>query len=112
MTLQFKPEVRIVSLTPQLVAVLELAALWSLRTRVGVEINSIDDGAAGRVGDTLHGLSLAVDVDTVGDKQQDIDELAEFLRRTLPPQYDVVWEKDHVHVEYDVHRGPISARRT
>lgn len=112
MTLRFKPEVRIVDLSARIAGVLELAALWSLRTRVDVEVNSIDDGAFGRLQNTLHGFSLAVDLDTVGDKQDDLEELAEYLRRTLDPQYDVVWEGDHIHVEWDVHRGPLMRRPT
>jgi hypothetical protein len=107
MGVQFKPEVRFTYLTPQLVTVLQLAALWSLRTRVGVEVNSIDDGPNIHMQTSLHGYSLAIDLDTVGDKMPDTQELAEFLRRTLDPQYDLVWEGDHVHVEWDVHRGPL-----
>jgi hypothetical protein len=112
MTVRFKPEVRIVYLTEQLAAVLQLAALWSLRTRVDVEVNSIDDGAAGRLADTLHGCSLAIDLDTVGDKQPDTQQLADWLRRMLEPQYDLVWEGTHVHVEWDVHRPPLLRRQT
>src|SRR5262249_55424995 len=112
MSLRFKPEVRITYLTEQLTTVLLLASLWSLRTRIDVEVNSIDDGAPGRVGNTLHGYSLAVDLDTVGDKQPELDELAEYLRRTLNPQYDCVWEGNHVHVEWDARRGPLMRRPT
>lgn len=112
MAVQFKPEVRVYAFTPQLTCVLALAAHWSLRTRVGVEVNSIDDGAPGRVGDTLHGYSLAIDLDTVGDKLPDLQDLAEFLRRTLDPQYDLVWEGNHVHVEWDVHRPALMRRPT
>lgn len=112
MPLQFKPEVRITYLTPQLANVLQLATLWSLRTRIGVEVNSIDDGQNVHMQTTLHGYSLAVDLDTVGDKQPDTEELAEYMRRVLDPQYDIVWEGDHVHVEWDAHRGPLMRRPT
>src|SRR5438067_231404 len=107
--LQFKPEVRIVVLTAQLADVLRIASIWSLRSRVHVEVNSIDDQAPGRVADTLHGYSLAVDLDTVGDKRTDTEELADFLRRTLDPQFDVLWETNHVHVEWDAHRPHLKA---
>lgn len=112
MSVRFKPEVRIVDLPPQLADVLRLAALWSLRSRVDVEINSIDDGAGVHMIGSLHGLSLAVDLDTVGDKNPDIEQLAEFLRRTLDPQYDLVFEGNHVHVEWDAHRPAILQRPT
>jgi len=111
-SVRFKQEVRIIDLPWQLVAVLRLAALWSLRSRIHVEINSIDDGAGVHMGGSLHGLSLAVDLDTVGDKNPDIEQLAEFLRRTLDPQYDLVFEGDHVHVEWDAHRPAILKRPT
>ena len=107
--LQFKPEVRVTLLTEQLADVLRLATIWSLRTRVGVEVNSIDDQAPGRVHGTLHGYSLAVDLDTVGDKPQETEELADFLARTLDPQWDVLWETNHVHAEWDARRRPLKA---
>jgi len=110
MSVRFKLEVRITYLTEQLADVLQLASLWSLRTRIDVEVNSIDDGAAGRLADTLHGCSLAIDLDTVGDKQPETQQLAEFLRRALDPQYDLVWEGNHVHVEWDAHRPPLLKR--
>jgi hypothetical protein len=109
-SIRFRPEVRIVYLTEQLSQVFLIAALWSLRTRVDVEISSVDDGPAVHQDGTLHGYSLAVDLDTVGDKQLDADELAGYLRIALDPQYDIVWEGDHVHVEWDVHRGPLMRR--
>jgi hypothetical protein len=112
MSLRFKPEVRVIYLTEQLADVLQLAALWSLRSRIDVEVNSIDDGAAVHIADTLHGCSLAVDLDTVGDKQPETRELAEWLRRTLDPQYDLVWEGNHVHVEWDAHRPALLKRPT
>jgi hypothetical protein len=108
--LRFKPEVRIVELTAQLADALTLCAQWSLRARVDVEINSIDDGPGVHQQDSLHGSSLAVDADTVGDKPAETESLGEFLRRRLPAEWDVVFEGDHVHSEWDMHRRPL--RRT
>lgn len=102
--LRFKPDVRIAELTDQLVAVLRVSAVWSTRANVGVEINSIDDDTTPPRQGSLHGDSLAVDVDTVGDKGDDLEALDRFLRRRLPAEYDVVFEGDHVHVEWDTHR--------
>lgn len=112
MSIRFKPEVRIVYMTEQIADVLRLAALWSLRSRVDVEVNSIDDGQGVHIATTLHGCSLAIDLDTVGDKAPETQQLAEWLRRTCEPQYDIVWEGNHVHVEWDVHRGPLLRRQT
>ena len=112
MSLRFKPEVRVNFLSEQIANVLALACLWSMRTRIDVEVNSIDDSAPGRVGDTLHGCSLAIDLDTVGDKQPETQQLADWLRRTLDPQFELVWEGTHVHVEWDTHRPALLRRPT
>lgn len=105
--LRFKPDVRIVYFTEQLDLMLRVATLWSCRTRIEVEVNSIDDPARDRADTTLHGKSLACDFDTVGDTEADTRALADYFRVMLPPQFDVVWEGDHVHVEWDVRRGPL-----
>lgn len=106
--LRFKPEVRIVELTAPLIQGLTLCAQWSLRARVDVEINSIDDGPGVHRADSLHGASLAIDADTVGDKPPDIDGLGEFLRRRLPPEWELLHEGDHLHLEWDMHRRPLT----
>lgn len=105
--LRVKPDVRIVEFTTPLAQAFAAATSWSLRTRIDVEVNSVDDDAAGRGASTLHGASLAVDLDTAGDRPADTHALAEHLRRALPPGFDVVLEGDHVHVEYDLHRPPL-----
>ena len=107
--IRFKPEVRIVHFTPELAGLLAAASLWSLRARIDVEVNSIDDGAGVHKPTTRHGFSIAVDLDTVGDRVAELRALAEYLWRCLPPWYDVVFEGDHVHVEYDPHRPAMPA---
>ncbi len=107
--LRFKPEVRISLLTDRLVEPLAAACAWSVRRGIDVEINSIEDGAGVHMPTSLHAFGLAIDLDTVGDRQADTFSLAEWLRRVLPPGFDVVFEGDHVHVEYDAHRPPLSA---
>lgn len=92
-------------MSSQVCEVLQQAALWSLRTRVDVEILCVDDGPNVYNHATLHGYSLAIDVDSVGDKPNDTEELAEWMRRVLPPQFDVVFEGDHIHIEWDSHRA-------
>jgi hypothetical protein len=105
--LRFKPEVRIRVFRAELAGVLLEASLWSLLERVDVEVNSIDDSVHGLTGPTLHGSSLAIDLDTVGDKASDTHALGEYLRRALPAGYDVIFEGDHMHIEYDTHRPPL-----
>lgn len=97
--IRFKPEVRIVYFNQKLAHILQAACVWSLQERIDVEINSIDDSKHGVK--TLHGKSMAMDLDTVGDKPQDLKLLYEYLVVFLGRDYDVILEKDHVHVEYD-----------
>lgn len=106
--LRFKPEVRIRYLDPRLVEPLAAACLWSARSAIDVEINSIEDGPDVHVATSLHPFGLAIDFDTVGDRAADLTALGEWFRRHLPAQYDVLLESDHVHVEWDVHRGPLA----
>lgn len=105
--IRFKPEVRIGYIDARLADVLQAACVWSYRVRVDVEVNSIEDGFGVHMTDSLHYVGLAIDLDTVGDKEADTQELAEYLRRVLHPQYDIVFEGSHVHVEYDAHRPPL-----
>lgn len=105
--LRFKPDVRVGYFDERIADVLRESSLWSYRTRVDIEVNSIEDGAAVHMAGSLHGVGLALDLDTVGDRQSDTEALADWLRRRLPPQYDVLFEANHVHVEWDAHRGPL-----
>lgn len=100
--IRFAPGVQIAYYNSRLSPILEYASVWSLRARIDVDVNSIDDKGHGPR--TLHGDSLAVDLDTAGDVFADLVKMHKFLARYLPIEYDVVLEKDHVHVEWDVHR--------
>lgn len=105
--MRFKPEVRFNWIDERLLVPLQAACLWSLRSRVDIEVNSMNDGPGVHMPTSLHYFDLAIDFDTVGDKPADTQALAESLRVQLPPQYDVLFEGDHVHVEWDAHRGPL-----
>lgn len=105
--LRFKPEVRIGYLNASLARILELAALWSLDANVDVQINSIRDSAPNRVPSSLHPFDLAVDLEPFGNAANDKQSLAEYFRRHAEPQFDVVFETSHLHVEWDVHRPPL-----
>jgi hypothetical protein len=100
--LSFKSTVRIVHFTEQLALVLRYAANWAAITKVGVEVNAIDDSE--HTASTLHGWSLAIDLDTAGDVIADLERLHGYLARHLPVPFEVLLETDHIHVEWDVHR--------
>lgn len=107
--LRFKPTVRIGYFDTRLGDVFTAASIWSLRTGIDVEINSVEDDAPGRSPASLHPFGLAVDLDTAGDARRDLERLHAWLVRTLPNGYDVVLERDHVHVEWDAHRRALPA---
>ena len=99
---RFEPNVRVVYWSEQISRIVHLASVWSLVTQIGVVINSADDGRHSKT--TLHGLSLALDLDTEGDRPNHLPELHRYIARHLPAGYDVLLESDHVHVEFDTHR--------
>lgn len=100
--IRFLPHVRVVYFGPELAEVLAVAALWSLVAGVDVEVNSIDDSGHGPA--TLHGQSLAIDLDPAGDRREHERELARFLARRLSAPWQVLLESDHVHCEWDTGR--------
>lgn len=100
--LRFKPEVRIGYFDERAGLVLHYASVFSLRSGIDLEVNSANDSAHGA--SSLHPTDLAWDLDTVGDKPEDLVKLGRFLASHLPAGYDVVRESDHVHVEFDMHR--------
>lgn len=103
--IRFMPGVQVNYFHSRLLPPLEYACAWALLARVAVDINSIDDKAHGA--NSLHHFSLAIDLDTDGDRVEDLARLHGFLARYLPPEWDVVLEKDHVHVELDMRRKPV-----
>ncbi len=54
----------------------------------------------------MHPWDLALDLDTEGDRFSDTEQLYGYLARILSLDYDVLLEKDHVHVEWDTRRRP------
>jgi hypothetical protein len=105
--LRFEPTVRIVYLTEQLARALHFASVWALVSQIPVVVNSIDDRQHGP--GTLHGFSLALDLDTEGDRPDDLRPLYGYLARHLPEGFEVLLERDHVHVEWDMHRAKVPA---
>lgn len=102
--LHFKNEVRIGVLRWQLTDMLEVLCDWSLLHRIDVHVASVNDSLPLHQAHTLHQFDLALDCNPDTMAPQDRESLAEYLRRWLPPQYDLVLENDHIHVEWDAHR--------
>lgn len=103
--LAFHPSVRFSSIEDPTVTMFRYAALWALRAGETVMVYSAEDKThnAG----SLHPYGLALDFDVIGNDPAKLELLYEFLRRWMPPGFDVVFEGNHVHVEYDVKRAPM-----
>lgn len=106
--LQFQPNVRIGYFDHQLAEVFKHASIWSLKNGKNVVVFSIEDLTHSQ--GSLHSFSLAVDLDVLGNVTADLQALYQWLRRYLPTTYDVVFENNHVHVEYDLHRPDALAK--
>jgi hypothetical protein len=97
------PYVKIMLFNSPTIQLFELLDKWSLISKKNVIINAIDNGTHGP--NTLHGLSLAWDLGIEGHQLMDFQLLGGFLKVRLPLPYEIVIESDHVHVEWDTHRG-------
>lgn len=62
-------------------------------------ITSAEEGKHKR--DSLHYEGLAIDLRTFHLKSPQQSAMVKSLQKKLGPDYDVVWEKDHIHVEFD-----------
>jgi hypothetical protein len=64
-------------------------------------ITSVCDGK--HMEGSLHGKGLAVDfrTKTAGISQEEAEDIADTIRHALGPQFDVVVEADHIHLEFD-----------
>jgi hypothetical protein len=110
--MRFAPGVAIAVFTAPLAELFALCTEWSLLERRDVEINAVDNGTHGAA--TLHGRSLAADIDTAGDRPEDLLSLARHLARRLGPTWQIIVEATHVHAEYDTGRrltGTVPARQ-
>jgi hypothetical protein len=103
--LTFKPGVQVVYFDERIALVLRETALWSVAQAIPVHVTSIDDPAPGRVPNTFHGKSLAVDVNLVDTVDPRRAALADWLVMRLPAGFDVILEGDHIHVEADPKRA-------
>ena len=79
--------------------VLEWCELWSAQTGIAVEINHGSDGQHKE--GSLHPPGLALDLDTVGDRPDDLRDLFSYLTRRLSSSWDIIHETTHIHVEWD-----------
>ena len=101
--MQIKPGVRLLGLQPQMTVALSVAE--SVYARYGAEcvLTSAVDGNHSRA--SLHYKGYAVDLRIWNVPQSKRPTLVNDLREALGTEYDVILERDHIHVEWDPKRA-------
>lgn len=78
------------------------AAKPSYQRRGNIEhfvVTSAHDGTHSE--DSLHDDGLAIDLRVWGFSESEAKRVTEELQATLGERYDVVYETDHIHIEFD-----------
>lgn len=88
-----KPGVQLSGIRPEIVLAIVVARSLFFR----VKVTSVADVHTGRVSGSLHNVGLGVDLVVPGVPAS---RVAEKLRANLGPEFDVIPEPDHVHVEF------------
>lgn len=100
--LKFDPGVCVQVFAPAMATAIHHASIWGVKTGRVVIVFSMNDRTHNP--GSLHPFDLAIDLDVAGNNSDDLKSLYQWLRRWLDPGYDVIFENNHVHVEYDVKR--------
>ena len=87
---------RALGIRPELVLVLIAVREIEHELRLDVWVTAIVNGRHRH--ESSHYLGCAVDVDDVGDRNE---LLASELETRLPPDYDVIDEGSHVHIQFE-----------
>ena len=99
--MKIKHDVNLTGLKPEML--LGIMVVDSVYTSAGFDcvVTSISDGKHGR--SSKHYIGNAADFRTSNIPQitSHINTLVTNLKESLGPQFDVVFEGDHIHVEYD-----------
>ena len=94
-----KPGVDVRGIQPEILLARIIAGEIFARYGVACIITSVLDGKHGM--DSKHYVGQAIDLRTRHMDERLWPIVAEELNKALGPQYDVVLESDHIHVEYD-----------
>lgn len=100
--LVFGTGVQIGYFTPEVYMTLHTAAIVSLLEGFDVYVTSVQDKQHNP--GSLHPFGLAADLGVQANEPAKLEKLFSQLTRRMPTTYDVVYEGNHVHVEYDLHR--------
>ncbi len=89
-----KHDVDLAGIRPEMVAGLLVIASVFMRYDCNLTITCVRDGTHKR--GSLHYVGQAIDI----RRPYDLPEIKDELQRTLGPQFDVVEEINHIHIEF------------
>lgn len=96
-----KQGVRIANLQPQLLVAMMVANDVYKAHNQELVITSVDDSKHGNI--TLHGKGYAFDCRTSYFLNGEGQRVANEIRAKIDDCFDVVFEGNHIHIEYDQH---------
>lgn len=95
-----KPGVKTRGLQPEmLLGLVIIDGVWTRMAIGPVVVTSITDGKHGE--NSLHYKGQAVDIRIRDYLTETLGAVVNMCKESLGSDYDVVLEKDHIHVEYD-----------
>ncbi len=94
-----KQGVKLTSLQPQLIVGIIVANDVYKAHGKELVITSMDDSKHGKT--TLHGKGLAFDCRTSYFINGEAEKVANEIRAKIDESFDVIFEGDHIHIEYD-----------
>lgn len=97
-TLRFKEGVFLKGLQPEMLIAIDLCLLTFNEMALTMTLTSCRDGKHSDYSHHYKGLGIDI---RVWDIKNRIDSVCERLRERLGPEYQVINEEDHIHVEYD-----------
>jgi hypothetical protein len=105
--LSLKPDVQLAGIKPEILLAVMVAHSVYESYGMPLMITSVRDGK--HMGHSLHYAGLAVDLRTAGIVDAFLQEIVRKIRERLGPEFDVVLEADHVHIEWDVKAKTVKA---
>ena len=97
--MKIKSNVSIRNIRPQMVLAAMVVAQYCEEINAECTITSGDDGTHGA--DSLHPYGLALDFRNRDLTMSEKESMREQIAKRLGPDFDVVLESTHLHVEYD-----------
>lgn len=102
--ISIKRDVKLHTLSPQIV--LALLVAWSIYRNRGYRIMITSGNEGQHMAGSKHYTGDALDLRTNDLPDQMIEEITHDIRDALGPDYDVIAEPTHLHIEYDPKRAP------